>query len=260
MLKVQEDSGSTSECLFVFQLTPGLSQPRSLRDLLYCLSTPSLNERIKLARSLARSVMFVHNLNFVHKNIRPETVLTFQVDVDADHYRTTSLIGFESFRYAEGPTRQSQKQQWERDLYRHPSRQGIRPHVRYAMQHDIYSLGICLLEIGLWTSFVDYSTNDTAVQYVPSSALAGVDVIEQRNPTRRAYTVKDFLAQLARDELPAKMGVKYTLIVETCLSSWEDDSNKTLFGAKDEFVDQDGILEGVRYSERVLLELENIVV
>ena len=28
------------------------------------------------------------------------------------------------------------------------------------MQHDIYSLGVCLLEIGLWESFVEYSQED----------------------------------------------------------------------------------------------------
>ena len=204
--------------------------------------------------------MFVHNLNLVHKNIRPETILTFQVDCDADHHRTTALVGFESFRYADGPTHLSQKQQWERDLYRHPSRQGIRPLVRYAMQHDIYSLGVCLLEIGLWKSLVDYSTNDTGVQYVPGPVLAGVDFVEQRNLTRNAYKVKDFLVQLARAALPAKMGARYTLIVETCLSSWEDDGKDTLFGAKKEFADQKGVLEGVRYSDKILLELENIVV
>lgn len=28
--------------------------------------------------------------------------------------------------------------------------------MRYPVQHDIYSLGLVLLEIGLWTSFVLY--------------------------------------------------------------------------------------------------------
>ncbi len=29
--------------------------------------------------------------------------------------------------------------------------------MHYQMQHDIYSLGVVLLEIGLWTSFVTYA-------------------------------------------------------------------------------------------------------
>ena len=30
------------------------------------------------------------------------------------------------------------------------------------MQHDIYSLGVCLLEIGLWRSFVYYEGEDSS--------------------------------------------------------------------------------------------------
>ena len=257
----QEISGSTaSKYLFVFQVDPKLSEPRSLRELLDFTSAPSLNGRIELARSLARSIMFVHNLDFVHKNIRPENILTFRVDNNAQNHRITSLVGFESFRNADGPTHQSQKQQWERDFYRHPSRQGMRPLVRYAMQHDIYSLGVCLLEIGLWTSFVEYITNGESVRYVPNTVLAADSVTEERDMTRRAYQTKEFLVQLARDELPAKIGLKYTRIVETCLCSWENGKGKTLFGTKDEFINQGGVLEGVRYSEKILLELENIVI
>jgi hypothetical protein len=47
---------------------------------------------------------------------------------------------------------------WDRNVYRHPLRQGDRPAEAYRMQHDIYSLGVCLLEIGLWESFVEYTT------------------------------------------------------------------------------------------------------
>lgn len=46
---------------------------------------------------------------------------------------------------------------WDRNVYRHPLRQGNDPVDRYRMQHDIYSLGVCLLEVGLWESFVEYT-------------------------------------------------------------------------------------------------------
>ncbi|CAG8970828.1 hypothetical protein HYALB_00001616 [Hymenoscyphus albidus] len=49
----------------------------------------------------------------------------------------------------------------ERNLYRHPSRQGAIPADEFIMQHDIYNLGVCLLEIGLWESFVTYDSNDS---------------------------------------------------------------------------------------------------
>ncbi|KAF4540152.1 Het-s domain protein [Lasiodiplodia theobromae] len=37
----------------------------------------------------------------------------------------------------------------ERNLYRHPDRQG-RPKTSFSKLHDIYALGVVLLEIGLW--------------------------------------------------------------------------------------------------------------
>ena len=261
MVEDRDDSNpATPRCLFVFEVEPKLSDPRSLRDLLSSTDAPSLNLRIELARSLARSVMFVHNLDLVHKNVRPETVLTFRKGDSPDRHRVSCLAGFESFRYADGPTFQSQKQQWERDLYRHPSRQGIKPLVRYVMQHDIYSLGVCLLEIGLWTSLIKHVGHSTSVQYVPGPLLTTEHLPKQLGGNARPFELKEDLTRLARDKLPTTMGLKYALIAETCLSSWEDDNMKTLFGVKNDFVNQPGILEGVRYSERILMALEEIVI
>jgi hypothetical protein len=45
----------------------------------------------------------------------------------------------------------------KKDLYRHPQRQSHDLKEYYVMQYEIYSLGICLLEIGLWRSFILYS-------------------------------------------------------------------------------------------------------
>ena len=59
-------------------------------------------------------------------------------------------------REAKGKTSRKGDDDWEKNLYRHPQRQGILLHADYEMRHDIYSLGVCLLEIGLWKSFVDY--------------------------------------------------------------------------------------------------------
>lgn len=44
--------------------------------------------------------------------------------------------------------------EWERNLYRHPVRQGLWSEEAFIMQHDIYSLGVCLIEIALWQSFI----------------------------------------------------------------------------------------------------------
>lgn len=101
----------------------------------------------------------------MHKNIRPESIL-IQIFNDAgagsDPSRSCStfLVGFENFRSADGGTDLIGDDEWARDLYRHPSRQGENLTEPYKMQHDIYSLGVCLLEIGIWESFVKYATID----------------------------------------------------------------------------------------------------
>ena len=146
---------------------------RSLRDLLLGdTGTVSLMHRLVIARSIARSVIFLHSAAFVHKNIQPETVL-----VTAS--RASYLVGFERFRAAETQTYRQVEALWQKNIYRHPMRQGEAPEEAYTMQHDVYSLGVCLLEIGLWTSFVKYNA-DIAVP-----GIAEITAIPQMHDERK---------------------------------------------------------------------------
>jgi len=112
------------------------------------------------------------------------------------------------------------------------------------MQHDIYSLGVCLLELGLWQSFVKYDTAGTSP--CPSSALGlSIGSAEFLDPS----LLKDYLLSMARSALPRRMGTKYAQVVETCLTCLDPDN--TDFGNEEEFHDADGILVGVRYIEKV---------
>ncbi|KAF4889753.1 hypothetical protein CGCF415_v000732 [Colletotrichum fructicola] len=54
--------------------------PISLRNLLLQERMLSLTRVVEIAEQLARAVSFIHTLDFVHKNIRPETVLIFPND------------------------------------------------------------------------------------------------------------------------------------------------------------------------------------
>lgn len=138
---------------FIFAIPKGLGAPRSLRDLLLSREQHHpLNERFEVAKQLANSVMFVHNSQFVHKNISPETILLLENEVSI--LGMPFLVGFEKFRLADGKTYHIGDSLWWQNLYRYPTRQGIRPSEDYVMQHDIYSLGVRLLEIGSWSSFV----------------------------------------------------------------------------------------------------------
>lgn len=227
---------------FVFSMPPGLQSPKSLRHILLSPDPSiSLTDRFRIAQQLAQSVSYVHTYGFVHKSIRPDTVLIFE---DSKSQLAASfLLGFERFRTVSGRTLRAGDCVWEKDLYRHPRRQGLKPEDEYTMQHDIYSLGVCLLEIGLWESFV-ISGNESR-----PSVLLPAFISEEEDEVKKASLVKDSLVELAKRSLPSRMGNKYTEVVVNCLTCL-DESNID-FGDQSEFEDEDGILIGVRYIEKV---------
>jgi hypothetical protein len=52
---------------------------------------------------------------------------------------------------------------WLRAMYQHPDRQGqpgSYPEVAYEAKHDIYSLGVTLLEVFLWIPFLKCETHE----------------------------------------------------------------------------------------------------
>lgn len=162
-----------TSCTFVYRMPEGLHQPRSLRNLLCQGNTEhTLSERFQIAKDLVRAVSSVHNFGFVHKNIRPEIIIMLNDGSLA--LGTPFLAGFEAFRNAEGRTIRFGDTLWYRNIYRHPNRQGPSPSEDYIMQHDIYSLGVCLLELGLFRSLVQYDTSGTPG--APSTTL-GVSIL-----------------------------------------------------------------------------------
>jgi serine/threonine protein kinase len=254
---------------FVFRMPPTLSHAQSLRHRL--LSGPSgehdsLSARFDLARQLVNAVSYVHLYEFVHKNIRPETILI----LSGGNYGSTDsrgsdeaavLVGFDVLRGAEGQTNRLGDDDWEKNLYRHPRRQGKTLNTDYNMRHDIYSVGVCLLEIGLWGSFVEYEILDEkdhrpfslgSTIAVEAGITSGSEFL--KSPER----VKDRLLQLARGALRRNMGNKYSKVVETCLTCLDEDNED--FGDDNEFQDEDGFAVGAMYIEKVVQRLGEISV
>ncbi|KAL2130291.1 hypothetical protein VTI74DRAFT_6663 [Chaetomium olivicolor] len=251
---------------------PEQTDPEQLQSLRVMLLVPngtlSLSRRVRLAQELAISVSYVHTFNFVHKNICPESVLIFKEGLSAQLDRaivsttatsttiTTSrrssfLIGFESFRSASGATNMMGDQDWAHNIYRHPDRMGEYPAEEYKMQHDIYSLGVCLLEIGLWEPLVIYSSS--GVNPTPEYS----SLVRNFISTKKYWSLfKDYLVVLAQTELPRRMGNRYTDVVITCLTSLDPDGE---FGEQGDISDTNGILVGVRFIEAIFEQLNEIV-
>jgi serine/threonine protein kinase len=216
---------------------------RSLRDLLLD-DTPakSLTYRMRVSSNIARSIIFLHSASFVHKNIRPETIITTEA---GDSY----LVGFQWFRAAAGDTYLLGDAVQSNNLYRHPTRQGQAPEEMYSMQHDVYSLGVCLLEIGLWKSFVTYGNDSTDITVnVPGIPEAAVQ-LSSRDRKKHSYEVKHKLTDLAKSELPSRMGERFAAIVVSCLTCLDKDSD---LGSVDALLEDDnGVILGVNYIQKV---------
>ena len=235
-------------------------QLQSLRALLLLpASAPSLSRRLCLAQELATSVSYVHTFKFVHKNICPESVLLLGEEqrtrngagaVTAANRRSSFLIGFESFRSVAGNTSLTGDRDWANNIYRHPERMGEFPAEAYRMQHDIYSLGVCLLEIGLWEPLVEYRGEATSK---PEYGRVCRDFLRTDKPW---VFFKDYLVNLADNELPRRMGDRYACVVMTCLTCLDKDGD---FSEQAEVVDADGILLGLRFIEMIFGQLKEIV-
>ena len=237
---------------FAFVFPKDYDDPTNLRRMLLD-ADPSypLNARINLAQMLARSIAFIHSCRLVHKNVRPENIICFSTqDV---YYDRPYLIGLERFRRIDASSLRSSDNLWYRDIYRHPSRQGTRPVRDYIMQHDIYSLGVCLLEIGLWRSFLNWEA-DSEIMSANEAFISQSDLII-KDPRKKAFGIKKRFTQAARELLPGLVGQRYTDVVVACLTCL-DPGNED-FGDDSTLDDDDGTLVGVKYIEMVRKTSEN---
>lgn len=190
-------------------------------------------------------------------------------------------MGFEQFRREDGGTRLRGDDSWQQNLCktffhfpvipltgslldRHPTRQCTDPKARYQMQHDIYSLGVVLLEIGLWTSFVLYDLEKSSSP-IPNNILGPTELTKFPKILGDASQVKQRFEDLATNELPARLGRRYSDIVLLCLRCSDDgtgvDKNGKGFGVNAaDWTDEDGLTIGVRYIENVLMKMQEIVI
>lgn len=96
-------------------------------------------------------------------------------------------------------------------MYRHPERQ-MHPQKPFAKVHDMYALGVVLLEIGLWRPVLSLEK----------------DSFKRVNDPRR---IQEYLMKKAERSLPSQMGERYKDVVVRCLTgnfSIDDDNKEDL--------------------------------
>jgi hypothetical protein len=147
-------------------------------------SSPSLTTRFSLAKALVSAVYQLHSASWMHRKISSGKILFFSrlygspesttAALGAYDYRNPYLDGlkhsratnFNSMRSGSTMSDQRLFLDFLRDIHRHPSYMLNKslweePHRYHRFRHEYYSLGLVLLEIGLWLPLRDLDVAKT---------------------------------------------------------------------------------------------------
>ena len=124
------------------------------------LLSKSLENRLVLSKALAWTLFELHSVNWVHESFHPDNILLFAEEVEPDVYHfdwsAPYVVGFDSSRTDNGRSGKfNPKAQWTSRIYTHPDRDETQAYKRFKKTHDIYALGVVLLEVGRLRSFID---------------------------------------------------------------------------------------------------------
>ena len=202
--------------------------PSSLTDLFKRIPVIlDLGHRFNAARKLMASVIAMHTCGWLHKNIRSENIYFFpakQANGRIERYRKDFghpyIMGHKVSRpddvCDEAPTKKKGDKKpgdlplslsinpdpiEEIDIYTHPAKVSDKSK-RYRHGFDVYSLGIVLLELGLWKS------------------LSGTRLSSESTP----FDYRDHLLKTYMPLLTGQCGSIYAGVVEECLKLRYDDA------------------------------------
>jgi hypothetical protein len=218
-----DDTNALSFSLF-FKF-PGTGHHTSLRTMASALGhrtgKPLLEHRFHLALNLARSIAQFHKASWLHKNITSSSVVFFQpTGTCSDNsssaqapvdYRLPFIIGFNY-------SRPEDESKWSEGLisdlsllnYHHPDyaqeRRGFR------IEDDYYSLGIVLLEIGLWKTL--------------AKSIAKLEETKKMIKNASPDLLKDAILAELVPKLGVEMGSAYKHAVRFCLDGTDDESRE----------------------------------
>ena len=150
---INQAGESRSAFLFYYPTNSDVSSPESLHSAMNASSSINLwplEVRFRIAQNMAKSIGAFHADGWVHKSVRSHSVVFFK-DRDTKKVIVDSpyLVDFEYSRPESGSTLLLRDNNDEKNLYRHPEIQDV-ARSSFSKNHDIYSLGVVLLEIALW--------------------------------------------------------------------------------------------------------------
>lgn len=131
------------------------TRPYSLREVLSeqgSLGRAGLKERFEIAKKIGRALLRWHTSEWLHQGIASHNIIFFHDPKTSKiDFLRPYLCGFEFSRKANEISSTRTVADFSLDVYRHPNRQGL-PQLSHRIEHDLYSFGVILLDIGLWQS------------------------------------------------------------------------------------------------------------
>ncbi|KZV69915.1 hypothetical protein PENSPDRAFT_685932 [Peniophora sp. CONT] len=173
---------------------------------------PSLDARIRNAVEICTAVMFTHSAGLVHKSIQPENILILNSSRSNDSVlgKSAYLAGFDAARLRDLSAYSAQRAETDplRRLYQHPERQLAQSDgkvVRFGIRHDMYSLGVVLLELAMWRRVAQIA--DPELQKLRGARGQAFD----------ARRLQAKLVELVRQSFAGLTGPRYAGAVLCCL-------------------------------------------
>lgn len=164
---------------------------------------PTLQQRYQIAYSLGLTISILHATGWFHKSMRSHNILLLRHG-NAIRWARPYLCGF-SYSRPDKPNEVSEKlEHSERfNVYRHPLAQG-QPSEHYRQEYDIYSFGVLLFEIAIWTTAFPIWNQDPRA-------------------FRKELTSKPYQMKIAH-----RLGTDYCDLTMKCLDGYfEDKGNST---------------------------------
>ncbi|KAF4545343.1 hypothetical protein BFW01_g9978 [Lasiodiplodia theobromae] len=226
---------------------------------------PSLNYRMGICYQLASAVLQTHTLGLVHKNIRPDNIILINTGDGGDP--TLFLIGWQYARRSENPvTFLHGDTSIEKKIYRHSARQAPLAERAYTMADDIYSLGVCMLEVLTWKPLIVPGRHSRLSEQFWET-FHGLDIsddsqsIGEEDGSEAALSpghIQRTLVRMSEEYVPAMSGMKMALLIKSMLTHL-DDEDRNDFKVTVEKNNREVALEFVDGILKVIRDIQTII-
>lgn len=199
----------------VFETPPDVHpdcSPLSLRDLIADKDrpTPSLTPRVRLMRTLIESVEKLHAVDWLHKGLRSDNIIFFFGEPEDNRVVDLSCPYLTGFDYSRPAASVSMSEGPEvclaDELYRHPNVQGFSADGAagrgFRKRHDIYSLGLVLIEIAYWK---------------PLESIIGVSSLRDLQAKDVLKVREVLLSQSHMESLQSRVGDTIAQVARSCV-------------------------------------------